>query len=260
MFDKTRLARQFGQSAAYYHHHATVQHYAADRLLGWLTDFSIPLGKVLEVGCGTGFLTQGLVDFLPDHDLEISDLSPGILKFCQDHLSLDRSQVQRVKFLVLDGENLKDSNLKNDRYSLIISSFVLQWFQSPSETIYHLYQGLQPGGVLMLSFPSDHSFPELKQWCSDRQIPYPFNPLPNFKTIVEMLYQKGLSCEYRTELYSETYPNLRAVFDHLKKLGAGLKTEGIPLSYSQMKTLLESGQNTEFRVSYHLIFLFIYAQ
>ena len=75
MFDKTRLARQFGQSAAYYHHHATVQHYGADRLLGWLTDCSIPLGKVLEVGCGTGFLTQGLVDLLLDHDLEISDLS-----------------------------------------------------------------------------------------------------------------------------------------------------------------------------------------
>jgi malonyl-CoA O-methyltransferase len=259
MFDKTRLARQFGQSADYYHHHATVQRYAADRLLSWLTECSIPLGKVLEVGCGTGFLSQGLVDLLPEYDLEISDLSPQILKFCQDHLILDSSRSERVKFLVLDGENLPNCESPDDRYSLITSSFALQWFESPQETIQNLYQCLKPGGALILSFPSDHSFPELKQYCSDRQVPYPFNPLPNFKTIVEMLYQKNLCCEYRTEWYSETYPNLRDVLNHLKKLGAALKTGGMSLSYPQMKTLIKSNKNTEFIVSYHLVFLFIYA-
>jgi malonyl-CoA O-methyltransferase len=260
MFDKTRLARQFGQSADYYHHHATVQRYAADRLLSWLAECSIPLGKVLEVGCGTGFLSQGLIDLLPEYDLEISDLSPQILRFCQDHLILDHSRPEQVKFLVLDGENLPDRESPDDRYSLITSSFVLQWFQSVQDTIQNFYRCLKPEGVLLLSFPSDHSFPELKAYCSDRQVPYPFNPLPNFKTIVEMLYQKDLCCEYRTEWYSETYPNLRAVCDHLKNLGAGLKTKGIPLSYSQMKILLEPDKNTEFKVSYHLVFLCIYAK
>jgi len=260
IIDKTRLAQQFGRNPDYYHQYAKVQQYAADRLLSGFTANSIPPGKVLEVGCGTGFLSQGLVDLLPEHDLEISDLSPGILQFCQNHLRLSPSQEKRIKFKVLDGEDLE--NLQNFSseyalYSLIISSFVLQWFQSPEKTIQSLYSCLKPGGALSLSFPSNYSFPELKKLCSDRQVPYPFNSLPDFKTIVEMLYKADLSCEYRTEWYSETYTNLKAMLDHLKKLGAGLKIENRALSYSQMKKILESTQNSEITMSYHLVFLFI---
>ncbi|MFZ9737138.1 MAG: methyltransferase domain-containing protein [Prochlorotrichaceae cyanobacterium] len=261
MIDKTKLAEQFGKAAPYYHQRAKVQQYAADRLLSWLEEQSIPVGNILELGCGTGFLSQGLVDLFPDYVLNISDLSPELLRFCQAHLTLPKDQSQKVTFSVLDAETFTENCPSHfDRYSLIASSFVLQWFQSPPTTIQSLYRFLKSGGTLLLSFPSDHSFPELKTYCNDRQVPYPLNPLPDFKTIAEMLYQQGLACEYRMEWYSETYPNFKSALQHLKDLGAGLSTASHKLSYRQMKTLLDSGEQREIIVSYHIVFLLIQAQ
>ncbi|MEY2976247.1 MAG: methyltransferase [Prochlorotrichaceae cyanobacterium] len=258
MIDKTKLAEQFGKAAPYYHQRAKVQQYAADRLLSWLEGQSIPLGNILELGCGTGFLSQGLVELFPEHSLEISDLSPALLQFCQAHLTLPKDQFNKVTFSVLDAETFtEDSRSHFDRYRLIASSFVLQWFQSPLTTLQSLYRCLQPGGILVLSFPSDHSFPELKTYCSDRQIPYPLNPLPDFKTIVEMLYNQGLSCEYRLEWYSEDYPNLKSALQHLKDLGAGLSTVNSRLSYRQMKALLQGEEHQPIMISHHIIFLLI---
>ena len=79
---KVNLAQHFGKAAPYYHHQAQVQRYAADRLLDWIETTQVLPGKILELGCGTGFLSQGLVQLFPQNDLEITDLAPGMVEFC----------------------------------------------------------------------------------------------------------------------------------------------------------------------------------
>ncbi|NJR68796.1 MAG: hypothetical protein HC771_09105 [Synechococcales cyanobacterium CRU_2_2] len=58
------IAQAFGQAADTYDRHGTAQCACADHLLAFVpTGFldHLPPGPVLEFGCGTGFLTQGLI-------------------------------------------------------------------------------------------------------------------------------------------------------------------------------------------------------
>lgn len=62
-----QVAENFGRSVSDYHKQAEVQKEVADRLIASLEPWRdiLPPGPILEVGCGTGFVTQGLVDLYP---------------------------------------------------------------------------------------------------------------------------------------------------------------------------------------------------
>jgi malonyl-CoA O-methyltransferase len=262
---KVNLAERFGKAAPYYHRQAQVQRYAADRLLDWIETAQIPPGKILELGCGTGFLSQGLVQLFPQNNLEITDLSPGMVQFCQQQLSLQtedflppretEKERSSLHFYCLDAEKLGETKVKKGSYSLIASSFALQWFANPIETLLQLLAYLNPQGSLVLAFPSDHSFPEWKQHCHDRQVPCTLNPLPEFKAVVEALHRRGVHCEFRSEWYSESYPNFKTALQHLKALGAGLTTNRFTLSPQQLKQLLYPSNLPEITLSYHLVLM-----
>jgi malonyl-CoA O-methyltransferase len=262
------LANNFGKAAPYYHHHAQVQEYAAHRLLQQLLHplaresapktMYRPQGHVLEFGCGTGFLTEGLVQIFPQHSLHITDLSPEMLRFCRDHLIVPCGTA--VEFSVLDVNQLACDPLRKPRYNLIISNFVLQWCDDPAQLLQGLYQWLLPGGALVVSFPSDHSFPELKAYCDQCGIAYPLNPLPSFNTIAQTLYEAGLNCDFVLEWFSESYDTMRQALGHLKNLGAGLSTTHQGLSYREVRQFLkgESSAPPEgIKMSYQIVFLTI---
>ena len=280
---KVNLAQHFGKAAPYYHHQAQVQRYAADRLLDWIETTQVLPGKILELGCGTGFLSQGLVQLFPQNDLEITDLAPGMVEFCQQQLSPDFQDLSTqdlssprdaeekrssLRFYCLDAEKLGETKdvkleansdpsilLQKGSYGLIASSFVLQWFANPIETLQRLLAYLNPLGSLVLAFPSNHSFPEWKQHCHDRQVPCTLNPLPEFKEVVEAMHRIGVHCEFRSEWYCEHYPNFKTALQHLKALGAGLTANQFTLSPKQLKQLIYPSDSLEITLSYHLVLM-----
>lgn len=250
---KQQVAQRFGNATATYNQEAIVQLQCATQLISLVQHWHphLPEGTILEIGCGTGFVTQPLVRLFPDRPLEITDISPAMLNYCQQRLTAEHALT--LQFRVLDGETLGDRST----YAAIASGFVVQWFEQPLTSLLNLLKALKPGGFLFLAFPTNHSFPEWRQRCQQLHLPFTGNTLPDHNQIGAYLAQYG-TCTGYEQTYSVTYPNAREFFRSLKRIGAGFSRSRQRLSPQQVKQLLvawnpQGGVTVHYQVAFFVV-------
>ena len=101
--------------------------------------------KVVDLGCGTGELTQQLAQTLPNSDVTGIDSSSSML---QKAASFASSQLRFEQ---------GDQSQLTGEWDLIFSNAALQWSEDHAELIPHLYQRLAPGGQIAVQVPSNHN-------------------------------------------------------------------------------------------------------
>jgi malonyl-CoA O-methyltransferase len=257
--NKLKIAQSFGQAASIYHTQASLQQDCARKLLQILDLWEVPAGKILEVGCGTGFLTQGLSDRFPYQPLQVTDLSADMLNFCQTHLQVAGDRAP-ISFQQMDGEMIDQ-----ETYGLIVASFVIQWFKQPVETLQLWLERLQPDGVLCLTFPTCHSFPEWRQVCDFLQIPFTANVLPHSQELVRALSKFSQDSYLQEEFFCTSHQDAGSFFRGMKSIGAGVNTSEQQLSVADMKRLIcywnnavkKDKQDYVLQVHHHVAFLLI---
>lgn len=249
---KDQLASEFGGAAASYERYAIVQRQCAAELVSLLQERDFPGGTILELGCGTGFVTRELVHAFPDRPLEITDLSEEMVVYCRENTPDHRS----ISFQQLDAEQLN----REASYGAIASGFVVQWFEEVVRSLERLGRSLIPGGVLVASFPTHQSFPEWKQICEQVDLPFTGNPMPDVDFLCQRLSRHGLECRYHTRWVAMTYDRAIDFFKGLKLIGAGLRRSPPSLLPQQLRQLVkawDSQSPTGIQVSYHIAFLVI---
>lgn len=254
---KDQLASQFGSAAPHYDRYAVVQRQCAAELVSLLREAAVPEGAILELGCGTGFVTRELVAAFPDRLLDITDLSDEMVAYCREMLSAGGSS--SLIFRQLDAEQVTTEM----RYGAIASGFVVQWFEDVARSLERLSHLLLPGGILVASFPTGHSFPEWKQICEQVKLPFTANPMPDVDALCEQLGRNNLECRYQTRWMSTTYDRALDFFKGLKLIGAGLRRSPPSLSPQELRHLVQTWDSqcpSGVQVSYHIAFLVIQRQ
>lgn len=249
------VALSFGRSAENYHRHAEVQQGVARRLIASLEPWRdiIPPGPILEVGCGTGYVTEGLVELYPQRQKVITDLSPEMTAFCRERFK----NAPNISFSQLDAEELSTDE---PSYSLTVSGFTAQWFKHPALTLGRMMEATKPGGLLLASFPGSESFPEWKKYCRELGIPYTGNDLPDTEEMVVKMSTGPVQVDYYEDTVVQSFTSAAEFFKHLKIIGAGTRKEadGRNLRPSEMKLLInhwDSQAKGDIKVKYHIVFL-----
>ncbi|ACB53497.1 hypothetical protein cce_4149 [Crocosphaera subtropica ATCC 51142] len=234
---KEKIANNFSKGVKNYLSHSEVQKECADKLLQIAQNYrdSIPEGSILEIGCGTGFVTQGLMKQFPKHFLDIIDISDEMLKFCEKNLQISEQQKKLIQFRQRDGETI---NTDSNSYSAIVSSFTIQWFQDIINSLNRLINTLQHQGLLLIAFPNDKSFPEWKKMCYELNLPFTRNELPNTIELIQKLSIPSHKIYLYEEQVSMKYKNATDFFRSLKMIGAGCNLKQDKLSNWQMKELI----------------------
>lgn len=213
------IARRFGDKADRYDDYARLQRRVAARLAKRLPTVERP--DVLEVGCGTGFLTRRLIGAYPDANLLITDLSPRMIERCRE--GVDRSFESRVRFAQMDGEAPDTSEC----FDLVALSMTLQWFTDPVAGLLRLAERLKPGGRLYFATIGPGNFPEWRAALEREALPFGFVAMPALPgvTVVERVpisYGSGVD-----------------FLASLKAIGAGEPRPGYrPLSSGQLRRAL----------------------
>jgi malonyl-CoA O-methyltransferase len=261
---KQSIAQTFGQASHHYHTHAQLQKDCALEFLAQLDQqldqqlYQLPPGRILEVGCGTGFITQGLIQRFPQRSLDITDLSAEMVAYCQQ--AVKSQHHSDLTFKQMDGEQLPDQT-----YAMIISGFVIQWFNNCAIALQRMLDHLEPGGLLCLSFPSDQSFPEWRQICRELDLPMTANPLPNVERIKDALCSNQdlnqVIILHESERSIPTiHPDAIAFFRALKLIGAGLNLKAQSLSPQQMRKLVNDWNRQspeQIQVHHHIVYLIL---
>lgn len=210
MIDKTVVACRFRKSADTYDKQAVVQKWIANRLFALILDYTDETPeRILEIGCGTGFLTRSLKQQWEDKQLFINDLVESI---CIKTASACR--IPAAHCLPGDIETLDLPVL----YDLIVSSSAFQWLTCPEQTYCRIANRLQPGKLLAFSSFGEDNFHELKS-LTGNSLPY-----------LSMHKQAELLAPYFDILYMEEsrhalhFDDPLEVLQHIRQTGVNAVT------------------------------------
>ncbi|WP_421774597.1 methyltransferase domain-containing protein [Gracilimonas sp.] len=253
--DISRVARNFGNAAESYHQEAEIQKKVADGLISSLLPWRelLPPGPILEVGCGTGFLTHRLVEHFPEKEFVITDASPEMLQFCKTELDKSGLLTDKHQFQVLDANEFINTE---EEYSMVISNFAPQWFKDTSLVLESLSESIKPGGLLLCSFPGNHTFEQWYEYCLELGLPYTANPLPDVEEVVVKLSMGPMQIDYyEDDLFQEFDASIN-FFRHLKRIGAAENVKGNSLTTKQFRLLLNHwDQKTSGKIKWHVVYL-----
>lgn len=155
MINKTLLQKRFNGAAVSYDQYANVQKKMAQQLLSIMKKHYQKMSsiRILELGCGTGYLTEQLAVSFPNATITAIDFAESMIAVAKT-----RSYVESVTFRCEDIEHLTLS----ESFDVIISSATFQWLNDLQTTVNSLYsRHLCEDGLLLFSTFGEQTFREL---------------------------------------------------------------------------------------------------
>lgn len=234
-----KVARAFASHALDYEHHASLQGEIAAKLAGLLPP--IDMARILEIGCGTGFLTRHLLDHYSHGDFLITDLAPEMVDACRARAPSANGRAIRYK--VMDGEAPESET----GFDLIATSMTLQWFRDPAAGLQRLKTRLNPDGHLLYATLAPDYCPEWRRALDACDLRHGMIPMPELPGVVER--------ESREVSYGCAIEFLKA----LRSIGANTPRPGYaPLPPGSLRAALrrleqDHGARVSWRIVYGLI-------
>ena len=239
-----RVAARFDSAAATYDNHSTVQRHAAARLASLIATASLPpRPRVLEIGCGTGHLTERLACHLPGAHILATDIAPAMVAACRQRLA----HHPRIEFAVMDAcrpHQLGGSGSRRpasaDFFDLICANLAVQWFADLPAALAGLVQRLAPGGVLALSLLGAETFREWRAAHERLGLRAGTQALRTYVDYADVFPQTG-TLHMSSELWVDQPGSALDFLRGLRAIGADTPVAGhAPLSATAMRRVLRS--------------------
>ena len=155
-----RIAGAFAGAVPTYDQAAKIQRQAAGHLADYLSARA-PYAdqRVLEIGCGTGFLSRPLATTIcpQARDLIITDIAEPMLAAAKNRLNANPDLKTNLSFQLLDGQQPDITG----EFDLITSSMTFQWFEQLETSVRGLTRLLSDEGRLVFLTLGENS---LRQW------------------------------------------------------------------------------------------------
>jgi malonyl-CoA O-methyltransferase len=269
------VIRAFSEKSNSYTTWAGFQKQAASLLSGYLPERVS--GPVLEAGAGTGLFTQYLIRKYPYAPILITDASEEMLLACRQELvrlypgriinGYDSGPFTTVTANPLSGDGHHNFELSHNginaekrpkpelcffvynpekegaytfKHDLVVSALTAQWFSDFGRGISALANSVSDGGSIILSYLTRNSFPEWANKCSELDIPFTANRLPDAGSGSDVLGSMGFDVNSKHFKITIGYPSSIDFFRSLKMTGASTQLGGIRNRTTDMKRLLSA--------------------
>jgi malonyl-CoA O-methyltransferase len=244
-----RIRRAFDTAASSYDAHAAVQRVVARRLAERIAALPLPeRPRILEIGCGTGFLSAALRERLGPAEWTLSDLSPAMLAACRARLGAPED----VAFRVMDGEH-PDLD-PGQSFDLICASLAFQWFEDLQGALGRLAVHLAPGGWLAFATLAEGT---LQEWRAAHEALGLTSGAPDYPSpdALASLAPAPLRGRIHDERLVQVHAEGLAFVRGLKAIGAGCAPEGHrPLPAAKLKRALATFEAGGAAATYHVAY------
>ena len=252
--DKNKVRRSFAAAAQSYDSVAQLQRQVGLSLLRRFP-FKNPSSQVvLDMGCGTGFLSHQLAASLP-RQLLAFDIALPMLQTCRAHY-----QNMSADYLCGDAERLP---VKDRSIDQIYSNLALQWAQDLFKTFQGFERALKKSGRLVFATFGPQTLWELKAAWARVDCYAHVNDFHSAEQIEGFLKLAGFfDLQVENEVYVNRYRSVEELMRELKNLGAHNVNRGRnpkPTTKTQLQQMIEhyQAQMTEQQIlaSYEIIFV-----
>jgi len=151
---KSIISNNFGQSASTYDQSAVLQQTVGLSLIERLKWLNITPQNILDLGSGTGYLSQQLKLVYPTATIIQFDIAAAMLSFTKKNQSFENTH-----FVCGDAEKLP---FPESCFDLIISNFAFHWFLEPQNVLVQIHRALTSSGIWLFSTLGPDTLKELK--------------------------------------------------------------------------------------------------
>lgn len=211
--EKHRIQKHFDAKAMCYESSAVLQRSVCEELLQRLDLTSLKPSVVLDVGCGTGWGTQGLLKKYKKAKILSLDLSPEMLKQTKSK----GSWLRKPTLICGDAEEIP---LQDESVDLVFSSLMLQWCDY-KKVFAEFKRVLKPDGLLMFSTFGPDTLKELRKSWAQVDDNAHVNDFTDMHDLGDELIHAGLAEPVMDmDLLTLTYSDVVSVMADLKAIGA----------------------------------------
>jgi malonyl-CoA O-methyltransferase len=209
--DQGDIERRFDASALRYENHDALEREVGERLLERTAFTRRPVGKVVDLGCGTGRCTLELQSRFGDASVCGTDLSRGMLRVLMESANA-ASQLACVQ------ADLVSLPFKTGTIDLVFSNLAIQWAPDFSSAMAECLRVLQPQGMLLFSVPGPGSLGELRA-APGSAVEMPIY-MPDLQDVGDLLLSSGFSEPVvDSEVIRLRYPSEEALRRELEVTG-----------------------------------------
>lgn len=159
--NKELIKQRFSRKLNSYNQNARIQKQMAEKLIS-MAPFDKENSDILEIGCGTGLLTELAVKNLSCIKYTAMDIVSG----CESYI---KKINPKIEFVLCDIEEYIKETDKS--FDLIISNASLQWIENLPDIIQNLMEKLKPNGILLFSIFGVENFREI-YYVLGKTLPY----------------------------------------------------------------------------------------
>lgn len=226
---QARIQKDFGRAATQYHHRAHLQRQVAERLVALARPWIPAQGKIIDIGCGTGFIGEYLQP--AKASFYQLDIAP---EMCAEAARFGHSIVGDMHALPF----------ADATFDAALSSMSLQWAHNPHIITTEIIRVLKPRGLCVFSTLVDGTLPELRGLlqgigAENRVLDYPTTE--NWRSA---LTPHGDIQHFTVETITQSFPDIRTMLASIRDIGAANKgaNRAAPLSRAQWQQLQDTPQ------------------
>ncbi len=213
--DKKHLRQSFDKAASQYHQAAKLQQDTAEQLVNRLDYIQITPKSILDIGCGTGFVSQRLKKKFPKARIVSLDLSLAMLQQLKNNS--DR-WFSKSKPVCADAEYLP---FIANSFDLVISNLTFQWCQNTQQLFAGIQYCLKDNGLLLFSSFGTDTLIELRQSWQGVDNKVHINHFEDMHNIGDILINMGYHLPVMdAERITEYFPDVFCLMRSLKIIGA----------------------------------------
>lgn len=156
MTDKSIIEKCFTKGSETYNNEALIQKKIAAKLAHLLLNLGFEkFEQVLEIGCGTGFLTKQIINNFSFQEYYLNDL---VNKTVNEIITPSPIAIKNLKFIKGDAETISFP----ENMDAIVSTSTFQWFNFLEEFISKMQKLLKKKGVFAFSTFGPNNYKEIK--------------------------------------------------------------------------------------------------
>jgi malonyl-CoA O-methyltransferase len=229
------IARRFSRAAQTYERGAGLHRHVAARLIGMTPDpDDLGSGSILEVGCGTGVLSERIRQRYPQTSLCLLDMADAMVSCVKERWG----EAPSLQYVVSDVREFRPDH----PFDQVFSSSALHWAVPLEHTFVTLQGMLVPGGGISAAVMIEGTLGELHA-LRRRVAPgkVPSGRLPTADEVISAVQGAGFTVTAREEEAIQT--RYHSADDFLQTIhaqgltGGPVSRSAVPLSRAELKRL-----------------------
>jgi malonyl-CoA O-methyltransferase len=203
MTRQQQIKHAFNRAHDLYDQHCALQEQVGHTLLALIKQQCDQADSIIDLGCGTGLITEKLTQLYAYQQFHAVDIASGLLAKARTRLPVN------IIFHETDFNTLP----KHD-FDLVFSNMALHWSDDIDATLRSIQPLLKPQATLAFSLPIAGTLAELNNH-------YAINAFPEVEHITQALTTVG--CEVKAFQYEEitrSFPSTLAALKSIKQVGA----------------------------------------